>query len=65
MPNYQDGKIYTIRCRNDDSLIYVGSTTQMLCKRFQSHKCNKTNLNKYYKIKSHLILINNLKKIKQ
>ena len=48
MPNYSNGKIYTIRYRNDDNLIYVGSTTQMLCRRFQKHK-NQYNisLNKY------------------
>jgi len=38
MPDYQLGKIYTIRCRADDTLIYVGSTTQPLYKRFHSHK---------------------------
>jgi hypothetical protein len=30
---YKNGKIYTIRCKNDDTLIYVGSTTQPLFKR--------------------------------
>lgn len=38
MPNYQDAKIYTIRCRTDDTLIYVGSTTQPLYKRWGGHK---------------------------
>jgi hypothetical protein len=39
MPNnYQNSKIYTIRCRNDPSLIYVGSTTQPLYKRWGEHK---------------------------
>lgn len=38
MPNYQNGKIYTIRCRNDDSLIYVGSTTQKLTERIAQHR---------------------------
>lgn len=38
MPNYQEGKIYTIRCRTDETLIYVGSTTQPLCKRLYEHK---------------------------
>ena len=39
---YTDGKIYTIRCNTDDTLIYVGSTIQPLSKRFSSHKkdCN-------------------------
>ena len=27
MQDYQNGRIYTIRCRTDNSLIYVGSTT--------------------------------------
>ena len=31
--DYQKGKIYTIRCYDDDSLIYVGSTTQSLAVR--------------------------------
>jgi hypothetical protein len=38
MPNYQDGRIYTVRCRKDDTLIYVGSTTQPLAKRWGEHK---------------------------
>jgi hypothetical protein len=38
MPNYQQGKIYTIRCRTDDTLIYVGSTIQPLSKRWGEHK---------------------------
>ncbi len=35
---YEKSKIYTIRCRTDDNLIYVGSTTQPLKKRLQDHK---------------------------
>ena len=35
---YKNGKIYTIRYRNDDSLIYVGSTIVPLYKRFSDHK---------------------------
>ena len=35
---YQNGKIYTIRCKTDDKLIYVGSTIQPLYKRFWEHK---------------------------
>eukprot|EP00960_Hanusia_phi_P016045 472546-Hanusia_phi.AAC.1 len=38
MPDYSKGVIYTIRCRNDTSLIYVGSTIQPLAKRWGSHK---------------------------
>jgi hypothetical protein len=40
MPDYSKGKIYTIRCRNDDSLIYVGSTIQPLAVRWGGHKKN-------------------------
>ena len=35
---YKRGKIYTIRCRYDDTLIYVGSTIDKLAKRFAGHK---------------------------
>ena len=35
---YKNGKIYTIRCRTDDSLIYVGSSCLSLCKRWYQHK---------------------------
>jgi hypothetical protein len=38
MPNYQNSKIYTIRCKNDPSLIYIGSTIQPLSKRWGGHK---------------------------
>lgn len=38
MPNYQDGKVYTIRCRTDNSLIYVGSTTMTLSRRLSYHR---------------------------
>ena len=41
MPDYSKGKIYTIRCRTDDNLIYVGSTIQPLSVRFANHKRNK------------------------
>ena len=38
-PNkYHNGKIYTIRCRDDDTLIYVGSSCLPLHKRFYEHK---------------------------
>ena len=39
---YKKGKIYTIRCRYDDTLIYVGSTIQTLCVRMASHRRAKT-----------------------
>ena len=35
---YLKAKIYTIRCRYDDSLIYVGSTIGRLTDRFSVHK---------------------------
>jgi hypothetical protein len=38
MKDYGKGKIYTIRCRTDDTLIYVGSTVQPLSKRLGNHK---------------------------
>jgi len=38
MVNYQNGKIYTIRCRSDENLIYVGSTTQKLTQRLAKHR---------------------------
>lgn len=38
MPDYSRGKIYTIRCYNDNKLIYVGSTIQPLSKRWGEHK---------------------------
>tara|TARA_R110000868_G_C10654646_1_gene745293 strand:- start:41 stop:577 length:537 start_codon:yes stop_codon:yes gene_type:complete len=38
MPNYKNGKIYTIRC-NDTDKYYIGSTTNLLCKRLSQHKC--------------------------
>ena len=38
---YKRGKIYTIRCRYDDNLIYVGSTIDKLAKRFSGHSRDK------------------------
>ena len=38
MVNYQNGKIYTIRCKTNDTLIYVGSTTQTLSQRMTQHR---------------------------
>lgn len=40
MPDYSNGKIYTIRNRNDNTKIYVGSTIQPLYKRLYTHKCS-------------------------
>ena len=57
MPDYNKGKIYTIRCRTDDTLIYVGSTIQPLSVRLGGHKVRSNNA-KYqnillYKNKNH------------
>ncbi len=40
---YKNGRIYTIRYKNDDSLIYVGSTVTPLYKRFSDHKSHSKN----------------------
>jgi hypothetical protein len=39
MPNYQNGKIYSIRSYQTD-MVYIGSTTQSLAKRIGGHKVN-------------------------
>ena len=51
MPDYNNSKIYTVRCKVDNSLIYVGSTTQPLSKRMVEHrsKHNKENSDNYTK----------------
>ncbi len=51
MKDYGKGKIYTIRCRTDDTLIYVGSTVQPLSKRLGNHKADS----KREKCKNYLI----------
>jgi hypothetical protein len=38
MPNYSNGKIYSIRFYDNDKLIYIGSTIQSLAVRFGGHK---------------------------
>ena len=37
MPDYSNGKIYTIRCKIDKNVIYVGATTSDISKRFNEH----------------------------
>lgn len=37
MPDYKNGKLYTIRCKTDEALIYVGSTLNPLYKRMYGH----------------------------
>jgi hypothetical protein len=39
---YQRGKIYTVRCYDDDKLIYVGSTIQPLSARIAQHRSDTT-----------------------
>jgi hypothetical protein len=55
MPDYTKGKIYTIRCYEDKSLIYVGSTTKALCDRKSNHKFESTRQleNIFYKTVKH------------
>ena len=49
MPDYQNGKIYTIRCRSDNTLIYVGSTIATLSRRLAEHRStSKTSNQKLY-----------------
>ena len=49
MPNYQNGKIYTIRCKNDDTLIYVGSTCETLSRRLTTHRASyKANNSRFF-----------------
>jgi len=38
---YENGKIYLIKCKYDDTLVYAGSTIKTLEKRFCSHKYDK------------------------
>ena len=49
MPNYENGKIYTIRSVSNKELIYVGSTCQKLCMRWMDHK-NRCKQDKYQHI---------------
>ena len=49
---YNRGKIYTIRCKEDNNLIYVVSTVQPLYKRWYDHKyrCNNESHKDYNKL---------------
>jgi hypothetical protein len=40
---YKTGKIYTIRSKNDDNVIYAGSAVQQLHKRWYEHKQTANN----------------------
>ena len=55
MCDYENGKIYKIVNDVDDE-IYIGSTTQPLCRRFGDHKSNsksKPNRTLYKKMNKH------------
>jgi hypothetical protein len=55
MPDYQKGKIYTIRNNHDKSLIYVGSTIQSLSQRMVAHRSDsKKDKDKDRKIYQHI-----------
>jgi hypothetical protein len=41
MPNYQNGKIYSIRSRSRPDLVYIGSTTRPLSERMSGHRRNE------------------------
>ena len=43
MPIYKQGKIYTVGCKTDDTLIYVGCTTELLSRRMSKHKYDSIN----------------------
>jgi hypothetical protein len=58
MPDYNKGKIYTIRCRTDETLIYVGSTIQPLSVRIGEHKRRGNNV-KYQNIILYKTINNN------
>ncbi len=45
MNKYHNEIIYTVRCRDDNNLIYVGSTCQALYKRWHEHKKGVNNPN--------------------
>ena len=52
---YNNSKIYTIRFKSDNNLIYVGSTTQPLHKRWYGHKI-RCHDDKY----NHMLLYNKI-----
>lgn len=60
MVNYSEGKIYKI-VDNTNGNIYIGSTTQMVCKRVACHVRNyKWHLNgNHYRVSSYNIIKNN------
>ncbi len=55
---YKNAKIYSIRCSINDDLIYIGSTCQLLYKRWYDHK--RDYKNDYFKNKPLYIKMNDL-----
>ena len=53
---YTNGKIYSIRCYCDDSLVYYGSTINNIECRFQHHKFDFRNRDTRNKITSFIIM---------
>lgn len=53
MPDYSKGQIYTIRNRNDETKIYVGSSIQPIYKRLYQHK-HDSKLEKYRNMKLYI-----------
>ena len=53
MQKYTEAKIYTIRCKTDDTMVYVGSTCQCLCQRMSEHRRDHKRINhpKYLKMR--------------
>lgn len=47
MIDYNNGKIYLLKYRNDNNLFYVGCSTQQLNKRLQQHRRNYYSRNYY------------------
>ena len=54
MPNYQNGKVYTIRNYTDNEMIYVGSTTETLSRRLAKHRDN-CKVGKKISLYSHIV----------
>ena len=44
---YQNGKIYLIKFKDNDKLIYIGSTKDTLYKRFQNHSYHLCSITQY------------------
>jgi len=55
MPNYQEGKIYTVRNYADNEMIYVGSTTRTLSQRLAKHRNNYNGGKNRISLYSHIV----------